>query len=208
MILGYGGGYGEFYGGSLEVGGSMSSGMGHGSASIQGGFSIPSIKVAGELRGTAESPLQIDAYGEISKVTIGGSVQFASITCGTDQGYAYEYVGIGNPDAQIGTVIVGGDWVASSIAAGIAANNGHFGDADDLKVGDFDDPEIASRIAKITIGGRTRGVPGGDVSHGFVSQEIGMLSVGGVQLPLTKGASNDFLYLDSINRFVVNEISG
>ena len=61
-----------------------------------------------------------------------------------------------NADAQIGTVRVGGDWIASSIAAGAAAgDDGLFGngDAHEGKMagpGVKDEASISSRIGRLS----------------------------------------------------------
>jgi hypothetical protein len=76
----------------------------------------------------------------------------------------------------------------------VAATNGFFGDSDDTKVtGSFDDPDVVSRIASITIKGRAFGTVGDDDHFGFVAQKIGSLAIGENVIALTKRAGNDDL---------------
>lgn len=185
---------------SLVVGGSIVSGTGKLSAAITSEFSLRNISIRGDVVGSAAQSVVISAFGDIGKATIGGNVVFLVIDSG------------GYPGAQIGTVTVGGDWVASSIAAGVASTNGFFGDGDDTTVGGS--TTVVSRIASITIKGRAFGTVGGSDHFGFVAQEIGSLRIGGVVFPLTKGAANDdldandpLLLIGSTNDMRVHEIA-
>ena len=197
---------------SLIVDGSVRSGRGLGSSSIDG---LRSVTIGGDVIGSAAQPVTIEAYSAIHKVSIGGTAQFTLITCGVDK-IANEYGEvIGNPDAHIGSVTVGGDWIASSIAAGVAAKNGFFGDSDDTKSSfPSDSLTVASRIASITIKGRALGTAGGTDHFGFVAQKIGSVSIGGIAFPLTNGAANDdldandpLLVVNSTNDTRVHEIA-
>ena len=150
---------------------------------------LHSVSIRGNVVGTLARPFLIGAYGSIAKLAIGGDAEFLIIDCGGTQSTFSP-----NPDAQIGSVTVGGNWIASSIAAGVAATNGLFGDSDDTKVtGSFDDPEVVSRIASITIKGRAFGTIGGTDHFGFVAQKIGSLTIGGEVIALAKRAGNDDL---------------
>ncbi|HJZ90439.1 MAG TPA: hypothetical protein VKE40_06170, partial [Gemmataceae bacterium] len=102
-----------------------------------------------------------------------------------------------NADAQIGAVTVGGDWVASTIVAGVMDGNNGFGNSRDTKIvgsGATDRPEIVSKIASISIGGLALGTPNSvnaADSFGIEAQQIGALKVGGFAIPLNAGAAND-----------------
>jgi hypothetical protein len=127
----------------------------------------------------------------IKSLTVGGSVERAQVL----GGYVFDGLGMlvaSNPDAQIGKVTVGGNWTASSIAAGvrIGADN-VFGTSDDEKIPGTDAPQIISRIASILIKGFALGTGGGDDHFGFVAQQIGSFKIGSTRFPLTAGAGND-----------------
>jgi len=100
-----------------------------------------------------------------------------------------------NADAQIGAVKVGGDWVASSLAAGATDGGDGFGNATDAVIaGGNDSPAIQSRIASIQIGGQALGTPDAvnNTDHfGFVAQQIGSFKVGGTVFPLLALANDD-----------------
>ena len=99
-----------------------------------------------------------------------------------------------NADAQIGAVVVG-DWIASSIVAGVQDDNdaprdAFFGDGDDRAI-TGGSTAIISKIASITIKGTARGTLGGVDHFGFVAQQIGSFRIGAETFPLTLGAAND-----------------
>jgi hypothetical protein len=87
-------------------------------------------------------------------------------------------------DAQIGRVVVGGDWVASNLAAGVDLATG-------LAIAGTN-PDTLSRIASVAIGGRLVGTAAaGDAFH-ITAQEVGRVTVGGAVLgPLAAGPGND-----------------
>ena len=118
-------------------------------------------------------------------LTIGGNVLNADIRGGSS-------VGASNPDAQIGTVKVKGDWTASSLSAGVLPGVHGFGTAADAPITQAGEPDaFFSKIASITIGGNVEGTAGGTDRFGFVAQEIGALRIHGVAVKLTAGRSND-----------------
>ena len=185
---------------SIAVGGSVLAGLWDGlpgtltkSGSIRADERLGPVTVKGTLVGTSNSPVIITARGlttaagalAIRSLTVGGRVEFARILAG----YNIELSGM-NGNAQIGPVVVGRDWVASSIAAGVLPVNGMFADADDSPLFTTDDG-IVSRIARITIRGAALGTLAGGDHFGFVAQQIGSLSVGGTAFPLKVGAGSD-----------------
>ena len=111
-------------------------------------------------------------------------------------------IGSRNADAQIGPVIVGGDWIASSMAAGATAGaDGFFGNNDDTKmsgVGVKDMPTVSSKITSIVIGGQVLGSAAGGDHYGFVAENIGSFKLKGgtTTYTLTAGNSNDNILLD------------
>jgi hypothetical protein len=191
---------------SIRIGGSMVSGTGPMAGSIMLGESISdlgrlgSLTVKGNLFGTAANPVNIVVPGNrtpvndaealaIKTISIGGDVRFARILAG------YTVDGFGAPvpnhaDAQIGTVTVGGDWIASSLAAGVRPNDGvgtdiYLGNADDTVI-PGGSPTIVSKIGSILIKGIVLGTPDVPGDHfGFVAEQIGSFKSLGFTAALT-----------------------
>jgi hypothetical protein len=178
---------------SITIGGSMFS------ANISAGQQMGPVTIKGSVVGEFGDAARISALGQtvqsakadvaIKSIKIGGNVQFVQIFAGFDLNSGAPAI---NPDAQIGPVTVGGDWLASSIVAGVVVGaDSKFGTLDDVKiVNGPNSAAINSRIASIVIKGQAVGsLPGlSNVDHfGFVAQEIGALSIGGVKFALTPG---------------------
>ncbi len=185
-----------FVGGSLIAGQQTGSGHLTASGSIIGG-ALGRIVIAGSIVGNAASQVEILASGgglpqsdvAVQSITVGGRVEFALIAAGLNSDLTAN-----NADAQIGSVKVGGDWVASSLIAGIDPTNGQVGDGNDVKLGSGarDDASAFSKIASITIDGQVTGKPADtSVTYGFGAEEIGVFRVNGVALPLKPGRFND-----------------
>ena len=177
--------------GSVKIGGSVFSGTGTLSGFISTNGVLGSVQIAGSLIGTAANPVTIAARGNplatgttdvaIASVSITGHVEFAQIL----GGYSFDLSPL-NADAQIGSVKVGGDWIASSIAAGVVDGGNGFGNSGDVKITDANDSAtIFSKIASITIGGQVLGTIGGSDHFGFVAEQIGSFKVGGTTIPLS-----------------------
>lgn len=196
--------------GNLFVGGSIIAGINNGpgtlfySGAVRVTDDIGSIVVKGSLIGNSTNPVLITARGQatpgatadvaIKSLTIGGRVELTDILAG--------YAAISPPfatnaDAQIGAVVVGGDWIASNLIAGVQDDGGpqrnvFFGDGDDQKItGGTDTTARISKIASITIKGTARGTLGAGDHFGFVAQQIGSFKIGTTAFPLTVGSAND-----------------
>jgi len=179
--------------GSLIVGHDIRSGGGVLSGSVASKKAIGTMLVKGSLIGSAASKLRILARESsastnlaIAKLDVKGRVEFTQILAG----YNPDGTSV-NGDAQIGTVTIGRDWIASDLVAGVTdGGNGKFGDVGDVSIpgGDLD---VLSKIASIEIKGQALGTVGGTDHYGFVAQEIGSLKVGGSKIRLTSGAGND-----------------
>lgn len=195
--------------GKVTIGGSLTiSDEGYG-ASVSASTTLGSVVVKGDVTGRADQPVGISAGGPAvdakSQVAIGsimvvGSVENTMVTTGRQTT---------NGHSQIGAVKVGGDWVASSIAAGAltAANNYDltgFGNGDDalLPGGPVN---IVSKIASIVIKGEVHGTAAGGDHFGFVAQEIGSLKVGALTYVLQKGVKED-IALGNTGDFNLHEI--
>jgi hypothetical protein len=189
-------------GGSIISGTDTSTGTLTNNATIRAANDIASIIVRGNLIGNTnpigDSPVVISARGQsvpglttdlaIGKVTIDGRGENARILAGYEM---FDLIPL-NADAQIGSVTIGGDWIGSSIAAGVVAGGDSlFGTADDAKIsgpGTTDNANIVSRIASITIAGAVYGTPtsvSGTDHYGFVAQQIGIFTAGGFTATLT-----------------------
>src|SRR5258708_25997463 len=102
-----------------------------------------------------------------------------------------------NADAQIGAVVVGGDWIASNLVAGIDPGlDGKFGTLDDglINFGQ-QNPAITASIASVLILGQVFGSLGGGQYSSFAAEPIGSMSVCGSLIKLKARASHDFLVL-------------
>ena len=171
-------------------------------AAIRGFHGIGALTVKGGLTGNLSAggltSVIIIADGQavpgptsdiaIGKIAITGSVHYATILAG------YGNIGPDNADAQIGAVTVGGDWIASSIAAGAKAGPMGFGAGDAINSGGTDTAGRFSKIASITIAGQVFGTPsnvGMFDQFGFVAEEIGALKIGGSAFTLAAGKHID-----------------
>ncbi len=170
--------------GSIKVGGDLrtvSSGM-----SITSGGAIGSIAIGGSILGSTNLGVSITAFGQtvapakgidlaIGKFSVGRSVEFLRIQAGD--------FGTDNADASIGSITVGGNWIASTVLAGTAGGgDGKVGTNDDFKLttgGVRDNDKILSSIGSITIKGQALGTPGTTTDmFGIVAEKIGKAKVG------------------------------
>lgn len=190
-----GGVYGEFgptgggiyaYGGgikSISIGRDLTGSTA--STGIYAAGAISSLSVGGSIIGAAPGGGVVFVLSDtaINKLTVKGRVENADILAGS--GFYNAIIGgTGNADAQIGTVSVGQDWVASNLAAGTDSSNANnfFGFLGDQTVaGNNVDIGLASRIASITIKGNVVGTPDSGIDgFGFFAQQIGSLKIRGV----------------------------
>jgi hypothetical protein len=145
---------------------------------------IKSVSVGGSIAGTAPGSGVVFILSDtaISNLTVKGRVENADILAGSD--FYNAIVGAAsNADAQIGSVSVGLDWIASNLAAGTNSTDPNFFGANGAQVvaGNNLNAALASRIASITIKGNVFGTPDivGD-GFGFFAQQIGSLKIRGV----------------------------
>src|SRR5262249_7104807 len=158
------------------------------------------VLIKGSLLGNSTQPALITGLGQahpgngidlaITSITVGGRVERALILAG----YSARDQLSGNvvpldADAQIGSIPVGGDWIASSVAAGVVDGGNGFGNSGDAKFSEpgGDDPTIVSRIRSISIGGAVLGTAASGDHFGFVAEQIGSFTLGGEVIPLTTG---------------------
>jgi hypothetical protein len=155
------------------------------------------VKVTGSVSGSEAFAATISAKGTmdpgkatkamaIKGLAVGGSVRFANVLAGYSTGGS-----AANADVQIGPVSVGGNWIASNIAAGIlgiAAGGFETANPSPILGGSGD---VISKIASIAIKGAAFGTIAAGDHFGFVAEEIGKLRIGATTFPLERGAHND-----------------
>ncbi len=174
--------------GTLKIGGDVRTNSTVLPSTIATNGTIGAITIGGSIiADSAAFPVQIRAFGKVTapaagidlaikSVTIRGSVENAVINVGIPT------VGPSNADASIGSITVGGDWLASVAVAGATSADGRFGNGDDLKIGGGarDNPDISSTIGSFTVKGQALGTatPTSDM-FGVVAERIGKAKVGG-----------------------------
>jgi hypothetical protein len=160
------------------------------------GGPLGAVKIGGDLR-SAGLPVTISALGAIDPATAASALAIKSLTVRGDVNNAQVLAGFNvgafvvNADAQIGAVLVNGNWIASSLSAGVGPGpDGRFGTADDVLAAEGAPDAVSSRIASIVIKGIAIGTIGTGDDFGFVAQQIGSFKVGAATFPLTTGTDN------------------
>ena len=186
---------------TLNIGGTVRTGVDYdathdliNSGAIRTEFNFGAINIKGSLEGNATQRALITASGQevkpvgtrndlaILNLKVGGAVRYADLLFGynlTDDHTAAE----ANPDAQVGAVSVGGDWVATNLVAGIAYSS-KFGDGNDALANGVDRLDILARISAVAIRGQVLGTA--DIS----ADQFGIVAqiVSSVRLNTTKTA--------------------
>ncbi len=203
----------------ISVGGSIFGGAVAEAGEVVVDGKLGEFHVGGSIVGLASRSAQFAFLGDnsapgtdhtaVGKITVGHDVRFATILAGwKDRPPTFANEAI-DADAQIGSVQVGGDWIASNLIAGtVAGADTKFGTVDDVKITDgSDDPAAASQIGSVVITGQIAGTVGGSDAFGFVSQTIVSFKVGGAQLGLIAGTSNDVQALGVTGDVTLREVS-
>jgi hypothetical protein len=197
--------------GSVTIGGSiLSSGTTYSGAILAKGV-IGKILVKGSLVGTDMAPVRIVMGRDhpagsnlvLGSLTVLGQVVHADVLAGYDGVNGY------NADAQIGTVTVGGDWVASNLVAGAVDGGNGFGNSLDAKIGGANTTDAVtakSKIGSIMIGGQLLGTTAAGDHFGFVAEEVAALKVGGVTYTPKAGTGNDLIVLGPTGDVNLREI--
>ncbi len=177
---------------------------------------LGSLTVTKDIIGTAAAPVIISAEGKlvptatadlaIGKLTVNGDFTNVRVLAGYDTaGNAT------NADASIGPVVIGKNWAASSIIAGMRnlgadqlpggsgtnADNVNFGDGNDFLIPLSNDAKQTAKIASIIIKGTAAGSAASGDHFGIVAQAIGSLSINKFKQTLPAGPNN--LLLDATN---------
>lgn len=190
---------------SITIGGSISAGWDLSTGgdllkngSVRAGQDLGAVIVKGGLYGhsatTGKSTVILSAAGAptptatadvaIKSLSITGSVHEALVLAGYNINVTAGNTSAAftNASAQIGAVTVGGNWVASSLVAGVRdVGNDGFGDADDGPAGSA---TTISKIASITVGGLVRGSTAANDHFGFTAGSIGSFKAQGASYPL------------------------
>ncbi len=168
---------------------------------LASGGPLGAVKIGGEVRGLGSVPVRISAEGNLNPADLKTALAIKSVTVARGVTNALILGGYGtagtatNPDAQIGTVTVNGDWTASSLVTGATSGtDAFFGNTNDATISDGAGDGVVARIAKIVIKGSVAGSYTTPTDHfGFVAHEIGSLMIGGRKVLLTTGPGNDDL---------------
>jgi len=202
-------------GGSLIAGTDDTSGLFEKNGSIRVTDDLGRVVIKGSVIGNATNPAIISARGSgvptatsdlaVASLTVLGRVEYAQILAGVlPSGTA------ANADAQVGPVTVGGDWIASSIAAGVAPGpDGYFGNADDVKFTGVmkDVVGVSSRIVSLTIAGQALGTLSSPRdAYGVVAENVSAVKIGGTPLVLNANQSFDDFALGISGDFRVHEV--
>lgn len=205
----------------------MLTGIG-GLTGILSGQNLGPVKI-GEVRGTVQNGVNILAEGVLTPATAAkaGGIKSINVTSSITNtliraGYNSGSGTASNPDAGIGAVTVGGNWVSSSLVAGvlnIGANNmndnglmddnKNYGDAADQKISEAVVDSIFSKIASVTIKGFAIGTPPNLLNtdfFGIVAEQIGAVKVGLRSYTLATGSDTIGLLLGNTGDFRVKEI--
>ncbi len=164
---------------------------------------LGSVKIGGDVHDATiavngGSPATQAQAVALKNLTIGGDLDHSKILAG---------FGIGSePDVAVGKVTVKGDWLASSITAGVSGgSDGLYGTNDDhLFSGGSAD--ITSRIASVIIKGVALGSADPGDHFGITAEKIGSVTIGKFKLPLNSAASDHFLPIGPTGDFTLNEV--
>ncbi len=166
------------------------------SGAIRASDTIGSLTIKGSVIGNATNSALISAGGFRGNGLAASALVLSNIKLATDAGKSVRFAeilaGYGstisaasprgtalNPDAQIGSVFIGGAVAATNIIAGAApGTDGRFGTADDaLFSGNIpNNARLISKIASVVITGAVENPTGNN--YGIVAQQIGSIKLG------------------------------
>ncbi len=175
-------------GGSLIAGVDSTTGSFHSNGAIRSLNEIASLTIKGSVIGNATNQAVISARGAtsptatsdvaIGKLTVNGRMERADVLAGVGLDLVFLDPFNANADAQMGTILINGDFIASNIVAGMTAGlDGKYGTADDVKMsggGVKDVATVVSKITSLTIGGAIFGTTATNTDHfGIVAGNVG-----------------------------------
>lgn len=140
----------------------------------------------------------------IKSLSVVGRVEFAQILAGVGvTGVAM------NADAQVGPVTVGGDWIASTIAAGVApGTDGYYGTDDDEKFTGVmkDVAGLFSRLVSVAIASQIVGTESPRDSASLTAENVSAVKIGGTPLVLNANLGADDFTICLMGDFRVREV--
>jgi len=172
-------------------------------AGILGDVSVAG-SITGNSSGTSASYAMITGRGDATKIsgknlaigslTVGGSVTYAEILGGydTSSNAVNGAGGLNGGGAQLGTILVNGDFNTSSIATGVSRVNGNWADGANTLL--TQPGTIIPSIAKIVI----KGTVGGAVPNGIAAARVESLQIGNSIVP-PEAAPRSFQLGPSVN---------
>jgi hypothetical protein len=169
--------------GSISIGGSLIAGVDHSSGSPSNDGSIVvntlgSLTIKGSVVGNSTMTANIQSASSIKSINITGRVEFGLVAVYLRGG-------------QLGSLTVGGDWIASNVVAGLGLDT-NFGDGNEvLSVIPGGNPLVTSKIASISIAGQVLGTADPSRTFGFGAEEIGAFKIGGFAFHLAPGKHTD-----------------
>jgi len=188
--------------GSLKVGGDIRASQTDALIIGTTNGALGAITVGGSIyTPDADEPILFFAFGQPTAPTKGLDLAIRSLTVKGSVENTQIRAGLGpfNADASVGSIAVGGDWIASTVAAGV--NPGAdtvFGTADDGKVSvatPRDNPALFSTIGSFTVRGQAFGTAvENDDMFGIVAERIGKAKVGGRTFAFTTGATPEAFF--------------
>ncbi len=169
--------------GSILIGGSLIAGYDHSSDSPSNDGSIVvntlgSLTIKGSVVGNNTMTANIQSASSIKSINITGRVEFGLVSVYLRGG-------------QLGTLTVGGDWIASNVVVGLGLDTNFGSGNEGLSVIPGGNPTVSSKIASINIAGQILGTADPSRTFGFGAEEIGAFKVGSVAFHLAPGKHND-----------------
>jgi hypothetical protein len=195
--------------GTLAIGGGIHAGTANNAFS--NGLSLQtakSITIKGGVFGNADFPALIAIIGKTAPASAAESVALGSLSIGGSVVNGEITIGFPgtNVNAAAGKITIGGDFIASSISAGIReGTDGFFGNADDAPAAMNTLPDIKAAIGSIIIKGRASGTGSDGDHYGIQAEQLGSVSIAGRKLPLTTGT--DSLLVGAFGDLRVREVA-
>ncbi len=191
---------------NVKIGGSLVGGQAV--TGIISNNQLGAVKISGGMTGgriSAEGifdPTTAVQAVAIKSISVKGTVQNALLLAGYNRSGPAT-----NPDAGIGAVTVGGNFIASSVIAGVddGADN-LFGTADDTAITEAVADTIFSSIASVTIKGLAMGTAGGGDHFGIVAQQVGKVKIRTASFILAAGTDTVGIDLGATFDLTVKEV--
>ena len=202
-IIGSGNG-GRFEAGNIKtfaLGGSVVSGD---TANFSSGtlsfITAMSVTIKGGVIGKSDVPVVIAFTGKAAPASVAESIAVGTLTIKGSVANSQILIGgesvnnLNNVNAAAGTISIGGDFLASSISAGIeTGNDSLFGTADDEPGAMGSLPDIKAAIGSIIIKGRATGTLTSGDSHAIQAEEIRSVTIAGRKVALDPLAQDNQL---------------